>query len=141
MTALLIRLWSSFTPRRYQRRMWNRQPACTLTRIPYWNHSQNATSVRTSDLSNLVVNAIGCSSGISPFQGGPSVALRRGRAYAHVGGVAAQVLSWAISALASSKSLRMTAVIATFGGLPAWQSWRYFRARSGLQAIAEIAGM
>ena len=78
---------------------------------------------------------------MSPFQSGPSVALRRGRAYAHVGGVAAQVLSWASSALASSKSLRMIAVIATFGGLPAWQSWRYFRARSGLQAIAETAGM
>ena len=60
---------------------------------------------------------------MSPFQSEPSVVLRRGRAYAHVGGVAAQVLSWAISALASSKSLRMIAVIATFGGLPAWQSW------------------
>ena len=50
MTASLIGLCSSFTPRRYQRRMWNRQLACTLTRIPYWNHSQNATSVRTSGL-------------------------------------------------------------------------------------------
>ena len=48
--------------------------------------------------------------------------LQKGRDYARVGTAAAHVLSFAISALANNKSLRMTAVIATLDGLPAKQS-------------------
>ena len=45
------------------------------------------------------------------------------------------------SALASRRSLRMTAVRATFGGFPWPRSWRYFARRSGLQRAAARAGM
>ena len=44
-------------------------------------------------------------------------------------------------ALASRRSLRMTAVRATFGGFPWPRSWRYFARRSGLQRAAARAGM
>ena len=44
-------------------------------------------------------------------------------------------------ALASRRSLRMTAVRATFGGFPRPRSWRYFARRPGLQRIAARAGM
>ena len=91
-------------------------------------------------LSNPVVNAAFRCPGEARLQT-VRIRLRNGASHARVGTAAAHVLSFAISALASSKSLRMTAVIATFGGLPALHSWRYFRARSGLHEIAETAGM
>ena len=72
-----------------------------------------------------------------PVSRWPSVALRRGRAYAYVGGVAAQVLSWANQRIGKQQELAHDSGDRYLGGLPAWQSWRYFRTRSGLQAIAE----
>ena len=44
-------------------------------------------------------------------------------------------------ALARTTSFRMTAVMATLGGLPAASSASYFRLRPGFQRIATSAGM